>query len=468
MDNIPVYYNGEVYTAWESPIPNMPCTVLYVDEEDRGYVAMPTTSSSYLWQAPYEGIFYREASCLIDPATGKNKTIPLGIFQVYMYPQPVELPEIIPPQEELPEESLPEAPIISELPKTENIEQFKIPSKTYIPLNQTKQNNQDIPKVLGATKKQKCNITLLKKETYEISSWECNIGIEITQIEYTKEGDRYSLKIEGTYPQSIYANIKIYECKPFTLVDSKTWFNCKERLIDWFKADIEVTYTSINAVFLDGNFNIFFFPNKDISETNLAILFKLHFSHKRNQWVDWRYTYTENIHIPRIKEVNTKPFGFPLDKYIGVTQWYGCTVYQCPHGGIDFGARLNKVISIGDGTIVKVGYDKYGGECNQGGNFVIIKHTNGMYSLYFHLKKYLVKVGDNVKRGEQIGISGNSGKANCQPLGYHLHFELRKGLASSTHVNPVEYIDIDWNQISTLGISKYKGRLSGENPHPNF
>jgi murein DD-endopeptidase MepM/ murein hydrolase activator NlpD len=112
--------------------------------------------------------------------------------------------------------------------------------------------------------------------------------------------------------------------------------------------------------------------------------------------------------------------------------------------------------------------NKYGGECNQGGNFVIIKHTNGMYSLYFHLKKYLVKVGDNVKRGEQIGISGNSGKANCQPLGYHLHFELRKGLASSTHVNPVEYIDIDWNQISTLGISKYKGRLSGENPHPNF
>jgi len=41
-----------------------------------------------------------------------------------------------------------------------------------------------------------------------------------------------------------------------------------------------------------------------------------------------------------------------------------------------------------------------------------------------------VKKGDSVKKGQIIGISGNSGMKNCQPLGYHLHFETRKGFSS--------------------------------------
>ena len=157
-----------------------------------------------------------------------------------------------------------------------------------------------------------------------------------------------------------------------------------------------------------------------------------------------------------------------MDRDIGVTQWYGCTQYQCPHKGIDFGSRLNKVLSIGDGTVVKIGYDKYGGECNQGGNFVILKHTNGMYSTYFHLDSYSVSIGNTVKKGDMIGISGNSGKWNCQNLGYHLHFETRKSLPSSSHINPAGYIDVDWNMIPTIGKDIYPGRLTGENPHPNF
>src|SRR5690606_14606523 len=118
-----------------------------------------------------------------------------------------------------------------------------------------------------------------------------------------------------------------------------------------------------------------------------------------------------------------------------------------------FGARLNKVLSVGDGTVYKVGYDKYGGECNQGGNYIIVKHTNGMYTTYFHLDHYYVKTGDPVKGNQLIAVSGNTGKWNCQNLGYHLHFETRKDISSLTHVNPVEYIDVDWNLIPTIGKS---------------
>ena len=58
--------------------------------------------------------------------------------------------------------------------------------------------------------------------------------------------------------------------------------------------------------------------------------------------------------VPEKKE-NTKPFGFPFEKIIGVTQWYGNTVYQQPHTGIDFGATKENIISPGDGEIVALG-----------------------------------------------------------------------------------------------------------------
>jgi len=129
---------------------------------------------------------------------------------------------------------------------------------------------------------------------------------------------------------------------------------------------------------------------------------------------------------------------------------------------------MKEVLSIGDGKVVSIGYDKYGGECFQGGKYVIVRHTNGMHSTYFHLDSYSVKVGDIVKNGSLIGVTGNTGKWNCQNLGYHLHFETRKERISSSHVNPVQYINADWNQVPTLNYKTYPGRLTGENPHPNF
>jgi len=88
--------------------------------------------------------------------------------------------------------------------------------------------------------------------------------------------------------------------------------------------------------------------------------------------------------------------------------------------------------------------------------------------MYLHLDSYSVKAGQKVKKGEKIAVSGNTGKKNCQNFAYHLHFETRKQKDSSTHVNPVPYIDVDWNLIPTLGYKQNPGRLTGDNPHPNF
>jgi alpha-acetolactate decarboxylase len=56
-----------------------------------------------------------------------------------------------------------------------------------------------------------------------------------------------------------------------------------------------------------------------------------------------------------------------------------------------------------------------------------------------------VKKGDSVKKGQVIGISGNSGMKNCQPLGYHLHFETEKAF-------PHQHIQILLNMLMLTGI----------------
>lgn len=55
------------------------------------------------------------------------------------------------------------------------------------------------------------------------------------------------------------------------------------------------------------------------------------------------------------------------------------------------------------------------------GNYVVIRHFNGLETLYAHLDRIDVAVGDTIKGGSSIGLGGNTGRST----GYHLHFEVR-------------------------------------------
>ena len=97
------------------------------------------------------------------------------------------------------------------------------------------------------------------------------------------------------------------------------------------------------------------------------------------------------------------------------------------HKGIDWGVPTGtSIVAASGGTITKAGWGGGYGYC------VYIKHPNGVETRYAHLSKVLVSVGQNVKQGEKIGLSGNTGVST----GPHLHFELRIG---GTSVNPLEY-----------------------------
>lgn len=77
------------------------------------------------------------------------------------------------------------------------------------------------------------------------------------------------------------------------------------------------------------------------------------------------------------------------------------------------------------------------------GNCVILSHGQGLTSLYGHLSELRVKQGDEVKRGQVIGLSGMTGLA----LGDHLHFSI---LVGGVFVNPTEWWDSHWVKDNVL------------------
>lgn len=105
----------------------------------------------------------------------------------------------------------------------------------------------------------------------------------------------------------------------------------------------------------------------------------------------------------------TMPFGG------GITSEFGWRKYR-PHYGTDIKLAVgDQVVSSFDGMIRMAKY--YYGY----GNCVIIRHNNGLETVYGHLSKILVEAGQSIKSGEIIGLGGNTGRS----FGSHLHFEMR-------------------------------------------
>ncbi|MFF2410566.1 M23 family metallopeptidase [Streptomyces sp. NPDC058092] len=106
------------------------------------------------------------------------------------------------------------------------------------------------------------------------------------------------------------------------------------------------------------------------------------------------------------------------------------------HSGQDFAVPIGtKVKAAHGGTVVKAGPNG-GGDGPAYGNAVVIKHANGTYSQYAHLSQIDVRIGETVKTGEKIALSGNTGNSS----GPHLHFEIRHTADYGSAVNPVSFL----------------------------
>ena len=98
------------------------------------------------------------------------------------------------------------------------------------------------------------------------------------------------------------------------------------------------------------------------------------------------------------------------------------------HGGLDISGTGygSNIYATNNGRVIEAGYHySYG-------NHVIINHNNGYYTLYGHMSRIAVKVGDVVSRGQVIGYVGMTGAAT----GPHVHYEIWKG-CEYCRINPM-------------------------------
>jgi len=148
------------------------------------------------------------------------------------------------------------------------------------------------------------------------------------------------------------------------------------------------------------------------------------------------------------------PNGNPLD-VVKVTGNYGYRKHPLTkrkqfHTGIDLKAKYNKkVYSTADGVVKYVQTRNIG----KSGRVVKIAHNFGFETVYAHLNKTKVKIGDIIRKGQIIALSGNSGRST----GPHLHYEVSYAGKS---LNPYDYIR--WNITNYEDIFNKQRRVQWE------
>lgn len=134
------------------------------------------------------------------------------------------------------------------------------------------------------------------------------------------------------------------------------------------------------------------------------------------EWNNSR-TRTFGVEMPKEYKVDLRGFSMPCDSRV-VTSHYGYRrSFRRNHYGTDIKVYVGDTIrSVFSGKVRVVAYEGKGY-----GNYVIVRHENGLETVYGHMSKHLVKENQIVRSGEAIGLGGSTGRST----GSHLHIETR-------------------------------------------
>ncbi len=143
------------------------------------------------------------------------------------------------------------------------------------------------------------------------------------------------------------------------------------------------------------------------------------------------------MEVPDTKSIDVSKFAMPCPGY--VTSPYGYRPrFRREHKGIDLKLQTgDTVYAAFDGRVRLTNFERRGY-----GNYVILRHTNGLETVYGHLSKFLVKEDQDVKAGEPIALGGNTGRS----FGAHLHFETR---FMGMPINPAAIFDFANQTVHT-------------------
>jgi murein DD-endopeptidase MepM/ murein hydrolase activator NlpD len=131
--------------------------------------------------------------------------------------------------------------------------------------------------------------------------------------------------------------------------------------------------------------------------------------------------------------VSSKGFIWPVPASSRITSTFGNRNQPTEgastfHKGLDIGASTGtKIIAAASGTVVTSAYSV------SAGNYIMLSHGDGVYTVYMHCSKLLVSVGQTVSRGDNIALVGSTGVST----GPHLHFGVNIG---GEYVDPSKYV----------------------------
>ncbi|WP_297065356.1 M23 family metallopeptidase [uncultured Duncaniella sp.] len=159
--------------------------------------------------------------------------------------------------------------------------------------------------------------------------------------------------------------------------------------------------------------------------------------------------YGTAVTIPEHKDIDVSEYTTPTPGHI--TSNYG---YRSRFGRMHYGIDLK--LQVGDTVRAafsgKVRLTKY--ERRGYGYYVVVRHDNGLETVYGHLSRFLVKPDQYVKAGEPIALGGNTGRST----GAHLHFETRY---LGIPINPAAIIDFE-NGVPHKDVFAFDKRTYGK------
>lgn len=131
---------------------------------------------------------------------------------------------------------------------------------------------------------------------------------------------------------------------------------------------------------------------------------------------DWNNTYAHReTELPDSFKINLRHFAMPTTSRV-ITSKMGPR-WGRAHKGLDIKVYIGDTIRAAFSGKVRI--KKY--EAKGYGKYLVIRHPNGLETIYGHMSEWLVEEDENVKAGQPIGLGGNTGRST----GSHLHFETR-------------------------------------------
>ncbi|MBU2914803.1 peptidoglycan DD-metalloendopeptidase family protein [Reichenbachiella agariperforans] len=144
--------------------------------------------------------------------------------------------------------------------------------------------------------------------------------------------------------------------------------------------------------------------------------------------------FSDTVKLPLTYANPSLDWSMPLEQ-MTITSPFGLRRWKW-HYGDDIRLNVGDSVHVAfDGIVRLARYDRYGY-----GYYILVRHYNGLETLYGHLSKQLVEPGDILKAGDVLGLGGSTGRSS----GPHLHFEVRY---QGNAIKPTDVFDFDNNAL---------------------